>query len=57
MELLLRETVGQVLNMKASFRDVNEAIQRSIIVLRSKKMGILFPKRPGVTSTGQHKVD
>ena len=54
MELL---TVGQVLNMKASFRDVNEAIQRSIIVLRSKKMGILFPKRPGVTSTGQHKVD
>ena len=41
MELL---TVGQVLNMKASFRDVNEAIQKSITVLRSKKIGILFAK-------------
>ena len=51
MELLIRETVGQVLNMKASFRDVNEALQRSITVLRFKKMGILFLKWPGVTST------
>ena len=48
MELL---TVGQVLHMKALFRDVNEVLQRSITVLRSKKMGILFPKWPGVTST------
>ena len=44
MELLIRETVGQVLKMKASFRDVNEALQTSITVLQSKKMGILFPK-------------
>ena len=44
-------TVGQVLHMKALFRDVNEVLQRSITVLRSKKMGILFPKWPGVTST------
>ena len=57
MELLIRETVGQVLKMKASFRDVNEALQRSITVLQSKKMGILFPKWPGVTSTGQDKVE
>ena len=41
MELL---TVGQVLNMKASFRDVNEALQRSITVLRSKKNGNIIPK-------------
>ena len=40
--------------MKASFRDVNEAIQRSIIVLRIKRMGILFSKRPGVTSTADN---
>ena len=51
MELLIRETVGQVLNMKALFRDVNEALQRSITNLRIKKMGILFLKWPGVTST------
>ena len=47
MELLIRETVGQVLKMKASFRDVNEAIQRSIIVLRITKMGILFRSQNG----------
>ena len=29
----------------------------SITVLRSKKMGILFPKWPGVNSTGQDKVE
>ena len=51
MELLIHETVGQVLNMKALFRDVNEALQRSITVLRIKKTGILFLKWPGVTST------
>ena len=37
MELLIRETVGQVLNMRALFRDVNEALQRSITNLRIKK--------------------
>ena len=42
MELLIRETVGQELIMKASFRDVNEALQRSITVLQSKKMGIFY---------------
>ena len=42
MELAIRETVGQELNMKASFRDVNEALQRSITVLQSKKMGIFY---------------
>ena len=50
MELLIRETVGQVLNMKALFRDVNEALQRSITNLRIKKMGILFLKWPSLRS-------
>ena len=48
MELLIRETVRRVLIMKALLQSQFYEV---------KKMGILFPKWPGVTSIGQDKVD